>query len=344
MTMQRTDLATQLKNEAMRVMPELQSEYYNAKKNPPFYTKFTTVKKLSDMEWSTPKMGGGSAYTQMVSLIGVTELIEREEGAPITYSQPILGFPIWIKRKNFVLGTKMTMEVNRDFKAIKKDLMDWLKTSNFPEAVETTKEKYAIGLINEGAFTAGSNYYNNNIPGITPTTYGNTVYDGLPLFNLAGNLRTNKSGSTFYTHIGDLPLTIDNLKTGDILLKATNAYREDNQPFNNDLDNFIMTNHSLDNTVDQIINSTLIPGNNNNDKNPLYNRYKPISNPYMTPSTAQAWVIGNKHGFWFFDSNDIVIDVWQDYERKILCVSASIDLAAAIVNWRSFVCSYLPRS
>lgn len=343
MAMVRTDLATQLKNEAIKVETELETEYYNKRKLKPFYSQFCNVKKLSSLEWKSNKMGGGSAWAQTISMIGVTELLEREEGDAIKFAKPTLGFPIWVKRKNFALGVEMTMETNRDFKALSRDLKNWIIDMNFPAAAELTKEKFAIGMINEGAFTAGSNYFNNNIPGITPGTYGNTVYDGKPLFTASGNERTNKAGSTYYNALPATALTYDNLVTADTLLLDTIAKKEDDQPFDNNLDNFLMTNRMNDVNAKRLLNSEWIPGNNQNDINAMNGKYKHISNPYMTPGTA-SWVIGNKYGINFYEPDGVTVDVWQDYDRKILKCSASIDIAAYVQNWRALVGCNLPTS
>ena len=334
--MDRSDVALLLKNEAMRVTPELQSEYYTKKKYQPFYPKFTTVKPISSMEWTAPKMGGGSAYSQETSLIGIPRLFKRAEKEAIKFVDASLGFPIYIKKQSYDVGAELTLELNRDVKSLKTQLKNWLIDQNLPDAVMQTKEEEAAKLITEGAYVAGSDMYDNSIAGILNPSYGKFVYDGKPLFNLSNNLRSNKAGSTFYNHLGATTyLTYDNLVSADTLLMSTNAKKEDNTPFNNNLQNFLMTGTALRLTSEVILNSTLTPNNNNNSVNPLKGAYEPIANPFL--NTTTGWVAGNKYGIVWYDSDDIQFEVWKVYESNLLRISAHVDLAYGVKDWRALV-------
>ena len=340
--MQRSDLALVFKNEATKVTTELQSEYYKSKKYKPFYSQFCKTKPISDMEWTAPERGGGSAYTISTTLIGVPEFQEAGEAVPVSFQDPSLGYPIYMKKRKFELGVELTIEVDRDVKFLKEKVSKWVQDMNFPESLMLTKERFAAGIINTGAYTAGSSYFDQSISGIVSPSYGSLCYDGYPLFNLANNLRSNKVGSTYYNHVGSLGLTFDNLVTADTLLMSTNAYTENNTPFNNNLDPFIMFNPALRLSGFRLVNSTLLPENNNNDVNPLAGAYKVIANPYMTSATA--WVIGNKHGIHFFDSDDLIIKVWEVPETDLLRMKAVIYLAAAVYDFRPLVASNLATS
>jgi|GEM_PF-4038360 len=341
---QRSDVALVLKNEAIKVIPEIQSEYYKKKAYKPFYTQFCAIKKITDMEWTAAKgkRAGGSAYNISTSFIGVPEFQEVGEEQPLSFQDPTLGYPIYLKKKKFALGVELTVEVNRDFKALQKELKTWITDINFPESLMLTKERLAAGLINTGGFTAGSPYFDNSIAGVISPSYGALVYDAIPLFNLSTNTRLNKVNTAYYNHIGSLALTFDNLVTADTLVMSTNAYTENNTPFNNNLDPFIMFNPAQRLAGFRIINSTLIPENNNNDVNPLAGSYKVVSNPYIT--NTSAWCIGNKYGIYFYDNDDIQIKTWEVPETDLLRMKAVIELAVAVYDWRPFVAAGFTQS
>ena len=340
--MMRSDVALVLKNEAIKVIPELQSEYYKKKEYKPFYTQFCNIKPISSMTWTSANRGGGSAYNIQTSFIGVPEFQEIGEGAAVPFQDPSLGFPIYIKRKRFAIGVEASFEANRDIKFLKQDLKKWIMDINFPQSLMLTKERMAAGVINTGGYTAGSAYFDNSIPGVISPSYGALVYDASPLFNLSTATRKNVVGSTYYNHVGSLSLTYDNLVTADTLFMSTNAYTENNTPFNNNLAPFIMFNPAQRLAGFRIINSTLIPENNNNDVNPLAGSYKVISNPYIT--NTSAWLIGNKYGITFYDSDDIRIESWVVPETGVIRMKAEIDLAWAVFDWRAVVASTFAQS
>jgi len=83
------------------------------------------------------------------------------------------------------------------------------------------------------------------------------------------------------------------------------------------------------------LNSTLTPNNNNNSVNPSMGAYEPIANPFL--NTTTGWVAGNKYGIVWYDSDDIQFEVWKVYESNLLRISAHVDLAYGVKDWRALV-------
>ena len=343
--MDRTSLIGALQNVAIQIVPELQSEYYSKKKIPPAYTQFCTVKSIKEPEWTIPKVGGGSAFWQTNSLIGITELTKKTEGSSLPFKDISLGFPITIVKQRYWTGLELTLELNRDFKSLKEELINWIKDKNLPQSVEWTKEILAHQLVNEGAFAGTSDAYNNSIPGIVTAANNMYVYDGLPLFTPSTSPRTNKSGTNYYTSIGNQTFSYDNLVLANRLLTAVNNKMENDKPFNNKQDNFILFNPAIEDLVKRVIHSEYIPGTLANDVNPMYNVAKPIASEYFLPTAAQSvqgWVVGNKNCIYFYDNDDIEIEMWKVPEAEKVRVKVGIDLAAGVMNWRGMVGSYMP--
>jgi hypothetical protein len=291
----------------------------------PIYKKIADVRPMSEMK---------GAFWPTTSALGITQLYERNENETIQSVAAVEGYPIYIKKRSFDVMTPVSFELNRDMDHVTEFMRDLIKSS-IPQAVVTTKEKLLASIINNGGITTGHASFNNDIPSLLTTGYTNYVYDGVCLFALAGNERTAKNGSTYSNALASL-LTFDNLSTAHNLLTGTNAKMENGEPFDNTQNKLLVVPTALQLTADRLINSTLIPGNNNNDTNPLSGAYDVVVNPYMT--TATSWMLCRKGaGIVMFVEDDPVIDYWEVKETKQLRASIHIDLAIGIVNWRPIV-------
>jgi len=327
---QRTDMIKALQNLAMSVTMEATDAFY--KSISLVYPKLVTLRKVSEIK--------GTHY-QTSSVVGIQELEEVEEGEPIPFRDPVEGYQIYLKKKKLAVGTEFTLELDQDFEQIKDFFRAYIR-ENIPPAVVEAKEKAIAGLFNEGAFTAGSTKFNNATKTFAPS-YGNFAYDTKPFLNLSGNNRSAKGhNTTYYNHIGSLALTFDNLSTAHNLLTDTNAKKENGQPFDNTQNKKLLVPTGLVLTARRIINSELIPGNSNNDKNALQGEYDIVQSPYIT--TATAWAIGRPQGILFFDSNDVIYEFWKVNETQQLRCSAHIRVAYGVRNWRAWVGSNFPTS
>lgn len=321
--MDRTSMYNALRNIAAKVTMEETDKYY--KKYSPLYPKLCTVRNVNEIQ---------GAYEQMSSAIGITELYKRSESGPVQFQNLSEGYQIYAAKWSYDVGVEGTMELNKDLVQLKEFMTNWVKQKNLPAAVARTKEKIVANLFNYGGYTAGHAAFSQAASPVVPVTYGNLVYDGKPLFEPTG--RSAKAHSTTYVNgLGALSLEYPNLTTADILLTSTNAKMENGEPFDNTRDNILHVPTALRQTGKKILESEYNPSNANNDVNPLRGEYDLVVNPYL--SDTNAWFIGNKHGIVFWDTNDVDYNMWEIHETKQIRVSASIRIACAVVNWRSWV-------
>lgn len=300
------------------------------KKHKPIYPKFMTVKPLSDIK---------GAFAQTTSAIGVNRLAEKKENAAIAEYNASEGFTVYLAKKRFYGKSPVSFELNEDFVKLKAFVRDYIK-SNMPEAIENTKEWLATDLFNYGGFLAGADIFDNATRNNTPS-YGSLAYDAKPMIALSGNNRTAKNGNTYYNGLA-LALTMDNLKTAHTLFTATNAKKENGEPFDNSQDKKLIVPQALELTADQLINSTLIPGNNNNDKNPLKGAYEIIVNPRLT--TATSWALTRQEGLVMYTSQNPDFDFYEDKETKTLKATFGFTVALGVKNFRTVVGSNFPTS
>lgn len=330
--MRRTDVLAALANEAMTVTTEQQAEYIG-KRNAPIWSQLVTTRNISEIP------GAWKAFGHSV---GIRRMYEVAEDEAFQIEHPTMGWVVDVKKRTIGIGTNLTMELNRDFKALKTQLQNWLKDQNLPEAMDETKEILVADMFTNGAKTAGHSSFDNSVVGIHTPTYGSLVYDGKPLFAASGNDRTAKNGSTYYNSLGATSLTRDNLQTALILKNSTNAKREDGTPYNNRKNDYLLVNDALEFDAKEIIESDLVPENNNNAKNPVKNMVKIIASPYFTDTNA--WVVGNKTGIHVFDSNDIMFDTAKDILTRKIVLTAYFSFANAVFSWKPYVAANLATS
>ena len=321
------------------MIPDMHEWYWEAadpfyKSYSPLYPKYFTIKPISEIK---------GAFKQMTSALAVDKLPEKKENAAIAEYHATEGWTLYIAKKRFYGKSPVSFELNEDFPRISNFIRDYIK-SNMPAAIEETKENLAADIFNDGAKTAGADVFDNATLGHA-IDYGKVCYDSKPFFNLSTNTRTAKNGSTYYNLL-DLALSgasgYDNLKTAHILFTATNAKKENGQPFDNSQGKMLMVPQALELDADVHINSTLIPGSNDNDRNPLKGAYKILVNPRLKTSTS--WALLRKEGLIFYVSDTPDFDFFEDKETKTFKATFGITCGIGVKNWRTAVGSKFPTS
>lgn len=332
MTMTRTDFEKGVIADMYEYYLESEDKLY--KSYQPIYPKICEVKDVEEIK---------GPYAQGTTVVMDSNYQFREENQPIPFEQAIEGYVWHAKIKSIDKGVAISMEANRDLRHRVKDfLRDWIVNKGLAHQLEIAKERVIADLFNYGGYTAGHSIFNQNIPGVLATSYGNLCYDGKPFFALSGNNRAAKSGTTYYNGLA-LSLTYDNLVTAHKLLTSTNAKQENDEPFDNSQDKVLVVPTALSIEAKTIINSTLVPNTANNATNVLKGEYEVVENPYLT--TATAWAIGRKSlGIKLWISKKPVLDFWRVPETRQLRASAHIDIAVAVTNWRGWVGSNFPTS
>lgn len=301
----------------------------------PFYKQHDSVyPKVANVHPLSEIVG---PYYQTTSAIGIEKLYRRNENGPIRKVNFGEGFTIYIAIRSYDVMVECSFELNRDFHRISDFLKNSIK-ANMPLAVEETKEQLFADIFNKGGFTAGDDVFDNSVPEVNLNpSYGSLAYDGLPFFNLSGNLRKNMVETEYYNGIAS-NFSATNLKAAHILLTSTNAKREIDTPFNNSQNLVLMVPTALSLDADEVLNSKLIAGSNNNNKNSLRGRYNPIENPWLTK--ASQWQIGRKgFGVDMFVPDGPDFDFWEDKDLKKFKASAHIDIAVGVTNWRGWLSS-----
>jgi len=295
-----------------------------------FYkTSSPAYKKIVTLD-STKSIKG--PYAQITSGIAPATLPEVNPNSEIPTQDSLEGWVVYAKVRKAGHKIMVPYELQRDFTKVRDFLRSQIE-ENAPQQIENTKSKIVADLFNYGGFTAGHSIFNQDIPGILSTGYGNYVYDGKPFFNLSGNLRTAKNGATYYNGAA-LALTFDNLVTMSTLMTGTNAKREDGTPFDNSKGRILLVPPSLELTAMQLVNSTLIPGSPNNDVNPLKGAMEVVVCPDLTDT--DAWFIVRKEGIKFWVSEPRM-KFWTNENNESMYASVMIDYAICVKNWRCAV-------
>jgi hypothetical protein len=299
----------------------------------PIYPKIADVRDVKEITGS---------YAQGTTVIADSgDVPFRDENSPIKFENEAEGYTWHASIKSIDIGKRVSMELNRDIEHRAKDfLRKFVVEGNLARRMEIIKERLVAKVFNEGALLAGSDIFDQNIPGVLTTTYGKFCYDGKPFFNMSDNLRSSKGGGTYYNGL-DLALSYDNLKTAYTLLTSTNAKMENDEPFDNTQNIVLLVPPALKLTADVLINSTLVPGGANNDKNPLQGAAEIVEQPYFTQTDCWALVRKGLAIRVYFASKP-VFDFWEVKETRELRASAHLDVAVTVTNWRGAVGSKFP--
>jgi hypothetical protein len=277
------------------------------------------------------------SYEKATSVVEATDPREREEGQDMTPEVPIEGFTTLAKIKNFYKCTKITKETMDDHQKLQNFMRE--TTQGWARDMVRGKNKEVMRYFNYGAIAAGNSVFNQTVTGLVDDPSGNLLYDDIAFFNLTGNTRSSKGGGTYYNHVGALSLTPDNFETAWNLMATTNAFNEDDTEISLE-PSLLLCNKTLDFTARRLLESTLIPGEANNDKNVLEGIVDLKSTNYF--SDTDGWILMDpKKGMVFYQRETPVIDVWFDHKAKIHWMSIEERYGVMIKNWRYYVASNL---
>lgn len=307
---------------------EAMDDFYKSYK--PVYKQIATVDAMTKIK---------GPYAQITSALAPSTLPEVEPNAEIPTQDSAEGWVVYAKVRKAGHKILVPYELQRDFTKVK----DFLKSAlneNAPTQIESTKERLVADLFNYGGLASGHPIFNQDIPGILTTGYGQFVYDNRPFMVLSTNPRTAKNGATYYNLIAQ-QLTFANLQTAWSLLTGANAVREDGTPFDNSRNVKLLVPPQLALTAQQLINSTLIPGSANNDINPLKGACEIVVCPWITTSSAWALVRPEGIKFWVGEPK---FRMWVNESNEAMYASVIFDYALAVKNWRCVVGSNFPTS
>lgn len=324
--MDRSQLTQGVKADAHKWSYEALNKYY--KKYPPLYKEMCELEPLTKVE--------GEFYKETTAM-GIDDIPERDENEGIAEAQFTEAFSPMIAVRNRAVKIPITHEAKRDFTKAANFLESSVK-NNIPELYVNVINKIVSNFFNDGSLTAGSSIFNQSTKNESDST-GNFSYDDtgsgtpfLAISGISGAGHVNKSGSTYYNGLGALDLNYTNLETADTLLTATNAYREDDQPFDNTSGLKLICHPTYKVRAMKTIKSDQTPDDANTAYNAFNNGYKIVVNPFL--STGTSWAIGRAgFGIKLFLGKP-VYNFWQDPETNNYKASVSFDYACGVTNFR----------
>ena len=299
-----------------------------------FLEKYDAFAPVYPQVFQVEQMTG--AYDQVTTGLGLGKLSERKEGDDIKSSNLLEGFTAVIKARTFSDSYWMAMEFVEDTPPEK--IANILRTyaQTWGEGVIATKEAFAAKFFNYGFYTAGrDDTFDNSITGVVTDSSGDLIYDGKPFFAASGNNHPAKNGSTYYNSLGALSLSSANLQTAYTLMTVTNNRNERGEIVQIMPDTLLIPGN-LHFTAKTLLESELLPGVANNDKNAVQNLVSPIEWQYLTDT--DAWFIGKRQaGLKFYERKAPVIDFFQDEISKKYYATIDTRFGAGVTNWRYWV-------
>jgi len=271
------------------------------------YKYFWENYDLTAVQWESifEVVQSNSAYEKFTSAIGLGELLEKPEGEDLRTDTPIESYTIVCKNAVFGRVVRFSFESIDDSKKgnpMQNAVASWGKM------VPVTKEKY-YGVVSDPS--------------------DNLIYDGQPFFSTA---HPDKVGNTYANYTASRALSHDNLQTTYNTFTITNN-RDERGEIIDLMPTTLLMPPALSFTARAILNSTLIPGSQDNDTNVLANILNPVPWSYLTD--ADGWFIGvPKMGLMATDRMDVTMDVWQDEMSKDYFASILTRFGGCITNWR----------
>jgi len=298
-----------------------------------FFEKYNTFSPVYPQIFEVRQMQG--AYDQETVGVGLGNLSERKEGDQIVADNILEGPNVVAKARSFSSSFFLTDVTVADSSPNKLDNMLRSVAAGWGEKVISTKEKFAATFFNKGAFTAGHDVFNNSITGVIVDPSGDLIYTGKPFFAASGNNHVASDGSTYYNSLGALSLSGANIQSAYNLIAVTNNRDERGAVVDIKPDSLVIPG-GLHFTAKTILESELLPGVANNDKNVLKGLVQPIEWAYLTD--ADAWFLGAKQkGLAFYERQAPIIDFYQDEKDKKYYATIDTRFGAVVNNWRYWV-------
>lgn len=279
------------------------------------------------------------AYEMSTSVVEDSDPVERGSTEAMVPVKPIEGYTTLARVRNFYKMIEVAAEVAEDHQKFKPFMTE--VTKKWDTAMKRGKNKFVVNHFNYGGYTAGHDLFYQGLTGVLHDPNGGFVYDGKPLFNLSGNERTSIAGGKYYNAIAK-NLDATNFEELWKLMTVDNARNEDDTEIEIRPDT-LLVNSALDFPARRLLESTLIPGKADNDKNVLEGIVDLVATPYFTPKTG--WVLMEaKKGLTLYERRTPVIDSWFDHSRKVYFVSIEERYGLMVKNFRFVGGSNIPTS
>jgi hypothetical protein len=281
--------------------------------------------------------GAGVKETQ---LLGADELDkENVEGSDIDFVSPVQGWQFFGAYLTYKKGVKFSYQSIEDDVKLGNLLKSYAATWSDRDIV--ARETLAATPFNNGGDLLGNAVFNGSWIGNTDPS-GNLMYDGVPLFNLSGNLRTSKGGGTYYNAIAGAAITADNFELLYNLITASNNRDEQDIIRSNPVDTVVTRTGTDAFAMEKILNTSRgLPGGELNDMNPYLGLVDMhIAWDYFTSNSGGfgAWCIGKRQdaGMQFHVRQDPVFDFFVDPRNKNYCASVIVRFGVFFKDFRKW--------
>ena len=303
-----------------------------------FFETYDALPTVYDQIFEVRNSDG--AYEVSGNLQALGDLVEKPEGDDIVFEKVQQGRIKYVKNRTFAKGVEFTKEQVEDMPTwVAGQIRDYAAT--WGDAVKRTKEKFGANFFNYGGYTSGNDIFNGSVPGVITDPSGDLCYDGKPLFNLSGNTRSSLNGGTYYNAVA-LTFSQPNLQTLYNLMTLTNNRNENDEKISI-VPTTLIHNGALKFTAAQVLLSTNIPGNANNDINPVQNIVTPLVWQYLDTDTM--WVLGTpKKGLVWYERQMPVLNFFQDPKNKNYYATIDVRWGAGVTDWRYWAASNAPTS
>ena len=278
--------------------------------------------------------GVKGAGDKMTQILGAGSL-ERHtvEGQDINFKSPVQGWEYLVKYWTFSDGLTLTKEAVADTVKLGNLLKELASTWGI--SVRVLEEEFGAGIFNDGGTTAGTWRFNGTHTGNSDSS-GNTMYDSECLFNLTGNTRSNKSGTTFFNSTASLEMTPANFEIVYNNHVSVNNRDERSRVVQNPADTVLCPPGTIYFKADRIFGTAKgMPSTDLNDKNPYYGLISEvIAWDYLTDYTAgssEVFYVGKRqsNAFQYHKRQLPEIRFFNDEANR--GAKASIDLRMGIL-------------
>ena len=292
--------------------------------------------------------GIDGGYWQTTSVVGMGSLRKTSESEGYNARTPVEGYTVYGKPFIFTDMIEMTYTAVEDHQKIENILRD--AAASWGGAVKTTRNEFFVTWFLYGGYTAGHENFNGTPDsGAISDASGDGCYDGLvaavvPNFALTGGTYKHVSsvGGSSYFNAKAVDLDPDNFETLYNLMTVTNN-RDENDKVIPNIPNVLVVSRQLNFTARRLLESTLIPGEANNDKNVLNSIVDLKVWDHFTDT--DGWVLGcKKKGITRLKRQEPKIRFFESELNRRYYAAVEMRDGAYMDNWRRWHGSNLPTS
>ena len=268
-----------------------------------------------------------AAYEKFTSAIGLGELLEKPEGEDMQADAPMESYTIVCKNRSWGRIVRVSYETVQDAQKTGNFLQNLV--SSWSRMVPITKEKFYAKFFNYGAYTAGNDVFNNTISGVIDDPTTTKIYDNQPFFYTA---HKSRMGTSYANYTQTLTFSHTNLQTVWQTYHQTNNRDERDEIIELMADTLLIP-PALKFSAQVVLQTTAIPGSQDNDVNVLRAILEPVEWAYLTDT--DGWFIGKrKAGLMATEREDVTLDFWQDETSKDYFASIFNRFGGVVTNWR----------